>query len=126
MATASFTTEEVIASFAQTNGAKKIYQATFAPKSIPSEVHEQFVLEVTEKYDRFTKEYADAEYTPRRIKFRDENIANEVRNQEWHWLYERNTQSCFTANSKSEAEKIARLRAKQINKHLVYVYVAAK
>jgi hypothetical protein len=126
MATATFTTEEVIASFAQTNGAKKIYQATFAPKSIPSEVHEQFVLEVTEKYDRFTKEYADSEYTPRRIEFREENIAEKVKNEEWHWLYERQTKSNFTANSKSEAEKIARLRAKQINKTLVYVYVAAK
>jgi len=126
MATATFTTEEVIASFAQTNGAKKIYQATFQPKSIPSEVHNQFVLDVTEKYDRFTKEYADSEYTPRRIEFREENIAEKVKNEEWHWLYERQTKSNFTANSKSEAEKIARLRAKQINKTLVYVYVAAK
>jgi hypothetical protein len=126
MATASFTTEEVIASFAQTNGGKKIYQATFGLKSVPSEVHDQFVLDVTEKYDRFTKEYADSEYTPRRIEFREENIAEKVKNEEWHWLYERQTQSCFTANSKSEAEKIARVRANQIGKRLIYVYVAAK
>jgi hypothetical protein len=126
MATATFTTNEVISAFAQTNGGKKIYEATFGLKSVPSEVHDQLVLDVTEKYDRFTEEFAHSVYTSRRIRDREANIAEKVKSEEWHWLYERQTKSNFTANSKSEAEKIARLRANQIGKRLIYVYVAAK
>jgi hypothetical protein len=122
----TFTTDEVISAFAQTNNGKKIYEATFGLKSVPSEVHDQIVLEVTASYDKFTEEFAMPAYAELRIAKRDENIAHKVKEAEWLWLYERQTICNFTANSKSEAEKIARLRANQIGKRFIYVYVAAK
>jgi hypothetical protein len=81
---------------------------------------------VTESYDKFTEEFAMPAYAELRVTKREENIARKVNDAEWVWLYDRQTKSNFTANSKSEAEKIARLRAHQIGKRLVYVYVAAK
>jgi hypothetical protein len=126
VATTTFTSDEVISAFAQTNNGKKIYEATFGLKSVPSEVHEQIVQEVTESYDKFTEEFAMPAYAELRVTKREENIARKVNDAEWVWLYDRQTKSNFTANSKSEAEKIARLRAHQIGKRLVYVYVAAK
>jgi hypothetical protein len=126
MTTATFTAEEVTSAFAQTNDGTKIYEATFGLKNVPASIHDEIVAEQTAKYDAFTTEFAMPAYAEQRIANRDKNIAYKVKEAEWSWLYERETKSNFTANSKSEAEKIARLRAKQIGKRLVYVYVAAK
>lgn len=129
MTTATYTAEQAQAAFDMTNGGTKTYEATFMLKDIPSDMKKIIEGEAITKVNNLITWYAESKMTEAYEKYfnnKEDHIARKIYEATDSYIYARDEHIKFTANDKAEAEKLARIYAKQIGKKLRWVYLAQK
>ena len=129
MTAVKFTAEQAKAAFEMTNGGAKVYEATFMLKDISPEMKKIIEGEAIQSVNNMIAWYAEANMKESYEKYftnKDAHIARKIYEATDSYIYKRDEHIKFTANDKFEAEKLARVYAKEIGKKLRWVYLAQK